>query len=71
MSKSFGEDLWRNLQGVRIDRDGTFRAPVRANPHDGVVVGHDAIERSEPDQGPSERRPGPLARLWSRIKKDG
>jgi hypothetical protein len=68
---AFGEDLWRNAQAVRIDRDGTFHAPVRADATEGIVVGVDAVA-NVPPKPPTKRRPGILRRLMRRFRsRDG
>ncbi|MFC5175656.1 hypothetical protein [Nocardioides taihuensis] len=67
MEKPFGQDLWRNLQAVHVDRDGTFRAPVRITGDDGIVVGVDAVEHVDARHpAPTDRRPGLLSRLLRR-----
>ncbi|MEI5673299.1 MULTISPECIES: hypothetical protein [unclassified Nocardioides] len=67
MSKPFGEDLWRNVQAVRLDGDGTFHAPVRANGTDGIVVGTEAIAAADARPAdPAPARPGLLRRLLRR-----
>jgi hypothetical protein len=69
VSKPFGEDLWRNAQAFRIDSDGTFHAPVRADGVDGVVVGVDAVA-ALPSQ-PRTKRPGIFRRLVRRARSRG
>ncbi len=43
----FGSDLWKNLQAVRLDKDGVMHAPVNVDGKDGIVVGVDAIAKNE------------------------
>lgn len=66
MSKPFGEDLWRNVEAIRIDPDGTFRAPVEVGR--GVVAGVGALAGAPAGRDPA-RRPGPLARLRARLRR--
>lgn len=67
MDKPFGQDLWRNVQSVRVDRDGTFHAPARITEEDAPVVGTDAVEPGAAQQAaPPERRPGRFTRLLRR-----
>lgn len=54
----FGSNLWKSMQAVKIDTDGTFRAPVRANGRDGIVFGADAVEKA----GAQRTTPAPKAR---------
>jgi hypothetical protein len=67
VSKPFGEDLWRNVKSVRIDKDGTFHAPVRADGVDGIVVGVDAVEDLPPR--PRTKRRGVLRRILRRRSR--
>lgn len=75
----WGTGLWRQAQQVRIDRDGTLRAPVRANGKDGVRVGDPPFDVTSADvtsgtvrkaptagEAPSPR-PGLLQRLKRRL----
>lgn len=43
----FGSELWKNLQSVKVGKDGGMEAPVRANGREGIVVGLDAVAESE------------------------
>jgi hypothetical protein len=43
----FADALRRNLDAVRLTKDGGLEAPVRANPRDGLVVGQDAVDQAE------------------------
>jgi hypothetical protein len=63
MSKPFGNPLWDQMKKVRIDRDGTFRAPVKADGKDGIVIG-------DPPLGvpPKEARRGLIGRLLARLR---
>lgn len=56
----FGSGIWKNLQAVRLGKDGGIEAPVRADGRDGIVVGRDAIAKSEHEQ--PEAAPPPEAR---------
>ena len=68
MEKPFGQDLWRNMQSVRVDRDGTFRAPARITEDGGLEVGVGAVEQPDAARqaAPPGRRRGLLARLLHR-----
>lgn len=61
----FGSGLWKNLQSVKLGKDGGIEAPVRADGRDGIVVGLDAIEQQEHGQV-DQTPPGPLKRRWWR-----
>ena len=66
--KGFGSDLWKNVQSVKFDKDGALHVPVRANGKDGIVVGVDAIARSEATRpAPTESRPS----WWRRLLRRG
>lgn len=43
----FGSSLWRNVQAVRLGKDGGIEAPVRANSRQGIVIGVDAVAASD------------------------
>lgn len=60
--KGFGTDLWKQMQKVRIDRDGTYRAPVKANGRDGIVIGDPPLDPL------GIRRSAPTPRLLHRLK---
>ena len=72
MEKPFGQDLWRHVEAVHVDRDGTFRAPARITEEDGLVVGADAVAQVDAHREhaaaavPAARRPGLLSRLLRR-----
>jgi hypothetical protein len=67
MEKPFGQDLWRNVQAVHVDRDGTFHAPARITEEGGLVAGVDtAAQADAAGAGPAQERPGFIARLLRR-----
>jgi len=43
----FGSDLWKNVQAVKLGRHGGIEAPVRANSRQGIVLGQDAVAKSD------------------------
>lgn len=57
-----GKPLWDNLQKVRLERDGTLRAPVTADGKDGIRIGDPPLHEV-PKKASDERRSGLLARL--------
>lgn len=42
MTKPFGEDLWKNIQSVRVTRDDGIQVPVRTDGEEGIRLGLDA-----------------------------
>ena len=73
MGKAFGEDFYGKVHGqmrkVRIDRDGTFRAPVKADGKDGIVVGDPPIMDFRRDLPATSERPGLLARVRAAVRR--
>lgn len=63
----FGTDLWKNLQAVKLSKDGGLDAPVRADGTHGIVVGVDAIADSDAVGGGSAASPVPTPRWWKRL----
>jgi len=66
--KGFGSDLWRNLQAIKLGKDGGIEAPVRASDRDGVVVGVEHVAEAERVRSrdavlPERRERGRWARL--------
>lgn len=61
-NSGFGSELWKQMQKVRIDRDGTFRAPVKANGKDGIVIGDPPLDPL------GMRRASPVPALLHRLK---
>jgi hypothetical protein len=41
--EGFGSELWKNVQSVQFGERGEIIAPVRADGHDGIVVGVDQV----------------------------
>ena len=69
MAKGFGEDLYRQMQKVRIDKDGTFRAPIKANGTDGIVFGDPPLADARPDPAePGASAPVKAPGLLNRIR---
>lgn len=46
-SDGFGSSLWKNVQAVKLGKDGGIEVPVRANSRQGIVIGVDAIAASD------------------------
>jgi len=67
--KDFGSDLWKNLQAVKLSKDGGLEAPVRANGKDGIVVGVDAVAASEAAARNSSSDEAPRDRWWRRLAR--
>lgn len=66
--KGFGSDLWRNLQAIKLGKDGGIAAPVRANDRDGVVVGVEHVAEAERVRSRDVAPPEPRKRgLWARL----
>lgn len=64
----FGSDLWKNVQAVKLGRHGGIEAPVRANSRQGIVLGQDAVAKSDAAEAiaaPATDRKA--RRRWSRL----
>ena len=64
----FGSVLRKNVQAIKLGKDGGIEAPVRANSRQGIVVGVDAVAASDaahPVKAPSAT--GKSRRLLRRI----
>jgi hypothetical protein len=69
--KGFGSDLWKNVQAIRLGKDGGIEAPVRANGRDGIVVGVDRVAEVDarlPD-ATTPSSPGFVRRLLNRLRR--
>ncbi len=67
--EGFASGLWKNVQAVRIVKDGGIEAPVRASRR-GIVVGLDAIARSEAAEAAESATASPpraTPRWWKRL----
>ena len=68
----FGSSLWKNVQAVKLGKDGGIEVPVRANSRQGIVIGVDAIAASDASQpaaatpGRGDESPGFWRRLFRR-----
>ena len=69
MAKGFGEDIYRQVRKVRIDRDGTFRAPVKADGKDGIVFGDPPIMNFRRDLAETPKRPGLITRIRAALRR--
>jgi hypothetical protein len=66
--KGFGADLWKNLQAIKLGRDGGIEAPVRANERDGIVVGLDSVAKADAAAASDDGTwPKPERRWWARL----
>lgn len=45
--KGFGSGLWKNVQAVKLGKDGGIEAPVRANDRDGIVAGVNHVAEAD------------------------
>ena len=61
----FDNPLWRQVQKIELDRDGTMRVPAKANAEEGIVLGDGLTAVPRTGDPASGRRPGRLARLRS------
>lgn len=59
-SKTFGEDIWKALRAVKVDRKDGIQAPVTANGKDGINV--EGVDVSN-----ETRRPSMVRRRISRL----
>jgi hypothetical protein len=64
MSKGFCEGLWKNLQAIKLGKDGGIEAPARADGENGIVIGVDAVANAT--QG--ERHQATRAPGWMRTR---
>jgi hypothetical protein len=67
----FGSSLWKNVQAVKLGKDGGIDIPVRANSRQGIMMGVDAIAASDTSQpatteASGEESPGFWRRLFRR-----
>lgn len=70
-SDGFGSSLWKNVQAVKLGKDGGIEVPVRANSRQGIVIGVDAIAASDASQpaatpASGDEPPGFWRRLFHR-----
>jgi hypothetical protein len=70
-SDGFGSSLWKNVQAVKLGKDGGIEVPVRANSRQGIVIGVDAMvasDASQPAATPArdDEPPGFWRRLFRR-----
>jgi hypothetical protein len=66
MTQPFGEDLWKNVQAVRLSADGGIEAPVRVDGDQGIRIGVDAIA-TQHDAVPASGKT--LGRLRARVRR--
>lgn len=60
----FGSDLWKQMQKVRIEKDGTLRAPVKVTGEDGIVIGEPPLD----PLAQRTRKPGLVARVLAKLR---
>lgn len=61
----FENPIWKQIQKIELESDGTMTLPVKANGKDGVVIG-------DPPLGVPprlEKKPGLIARLVGRLRR--
>jgi hypothetical protein len=64
----FGSGLWKNVQAIKLGKDGGIEAPVRASSQQGIVVGVDAVAASDAAQPVKAPSAGVKSRrLWQRL----
>jgi hypothetical protein len=66
--KGFASGLWKNVQAIRLGKDGGIEAPVRADGRDGIVVGVNHVADAEAD---AERRTRTAAAEQEQQKRRG
>ncbi len=69
MSKDgFGSDLWKNVSAIKLGKHGGIEAPVRANSRQGLVVGLDAVAKSDArDRAGAKPEAESRRRRWRRF----
>jgi hypothetical protein len=70
----FGSALWRNVQAVKLGKDGGLEVPVRASSSEGIVIGVDAIAESDARRSSAAEAPAGAARargFWRRLLRRG
>ena len=63
----FENPLWKQIQKIKVTRDGGIEAPVKANGTDGIVIGDPPLFVTPPAADASSGKPGLLARLLRRL----
>lgn len=63
----FDNPLWRQVQKIELDSDGTMRVPAKANAEEGIVIGEPPIGAA-PTAATAPRRRGLRARLRSLLR---
>ena len=53
----FGSKLWKNVQAFKLGPDGRIEAPVRASSRQGIVIGVDAIAKSDASESVTASSP--------------
>jgi hypothetical protein len=63
----FENPLWKQIQQIKVTREGGIQAPVKANGTDGIVIGDPPLFVTPPAPESASRKPGLLARLLRRL----
>jgi len=63
----FENPLWKQIQQIKVTREGGIQAPVKANGTDGIVIGDPPLFVTPPAPESVSRKPGLLARLRQRL----
>ena len=64
----YGSSLWKNVQAVKLGKDGGIEVPVRANSHQGIEIGVDAIAASDASQpATTDERGDESPGFWRRL----
>lgn len=62
----FENPLWKQIQKIQLDKDGTLHVPATANGEEGVTLGDPPLRL--PPEAPTVKRRGLLARLRSLLR---
>lgn len=70
----FGSELWKNVRAVTFGADGEIQAPVRADGHEGIVVGVDQVAESHAQAtrdstAPKASKVGRPPGWWARLTR--
>jgi hypothetical protein len=65
----FENPLWKQIQKIKVTREGGVQMPVKANGTDGIVIGDPPLFVTPPPLDSASRKPGLLAGLLRRLTR--
>lgn len=63
----FASGLWKNVEAIKLGSDGGIEAPVRTDGKNGIVLGLNAVAKSESTSGSEGSSSGACRSLLSRL----